>query len=206
MQSACEIRREYEGGSVGFRFNVLLLLMAILVPISSADAQMECKCHSKQPAMRRMHEIIGFSGCGDCHAKGENLMSGNRNPNRKTDLAKRMREDKSCIPCHDSNGLVKKAIYSKSKIMGIAGTLYCPKDKISLPPGTKACSKCGGPLLSINALMARSQTSPSNEVCINCHSKEEVQQIEQHAALKPHMVNQCLDCHKGHNDCGSCHH
>ena len=158
--------------------------------------------------MRRMNEIIGFSGCGDCHAKGENLMSANRKASldRKADLAKRIRTDKACIPCHDSNGLVKKEVYRNSKRMGISGTLYCPKDKVSFSPGTRACSKCGGTLLDVNALMARSRANPSNEICAKCHLTQEIQQVKQHAALKPDVVNGCLDCHRGHNDCASCHH
>ena len=190
------------------KFHLLLLLVFLSIAISPAYAQMECKCHSKQPTMRRMHEIIGFSGCGNCHAKGENLMSANRKtvPDRKADLAKRIREDKACVPCHDSNGLVKKEIYSNSRVMGISNTLYCPKDKVRFSSGTKACSRCGGPLLDINALMALSRTSPSNEICAKCHLTEEVRQIKQHTARKPDMMNRCLDCHRGHNDCGSCHH
>jgi hypothetical protein len=184
---------------------LLLMLMASTLP---SYAQMECKCHSKQPAMRRMHEIIGFSGCQNCHTKRENLMSGDRKtgPERKSDLARRIREDKTCIPCHESEGTVKKEIYSNRTMMEISGTLYCPKDKMKYSSGTKTCSKCGGPLLDINALMAQSRTNPSNEICRKCHMKEEVQQIRQHIALSPDVMNRCLDCHKGHNDCGSCHH
>ena len=95
----------------------MLLLTILGISVLPSYAQMECKCHSKQPSMKRMHEITGFSRCGDCHSKNENLMSGNRNtsPDRKADLAKRIREDKACIPCHEPDGQVKKEIYSKMR-------------------------------------------------------------------------------------------
>jgi hypothetical protein len=50
------------------------LFIAGILAISPCFAQMnsakkECKCHSKQPAMKHMHETIGFNGCGNCHSK-----------------------------------------------------------------------------------------------------------------------------------------
>lgn len=186
----------------------IVFWMALTIAISPAYAQMECICHSKQPAMRRMHETIGMTGCGNCHKKDENLMSkrNEKDSVTKTNMAKRLGEDKFCVPCHDSQGVIKKEIYSNKSTMGISGTLYCPKDKLRFSPDNKLCSKCGGTLLNIDELMARSRRSPSNEICMECHLMEEVRQIKQHTIFNNDTPGKCLDCHKGHDDCGSCHH
>lgn len=189
------------------------LLIAGILAISPCFAQMnsakkECRCHSKQPAMKRMHETIGFAGCGNCHSKNENLMSGRNqvDPNRKAVLAKRIGGDQYCIPCHDSQGKLKKAVHSGTGIPSIMGTRYCPKDKLRFSAGTQLCSKCGGSLLSINEVTQRSHQNPSNEICMECHRMEEVQQIKRHTIFNANKLKQCLDCHGGHDDCGSCHH
>jgi hypothetical protein len=192
-------------------FSTVLLMTGILA-ISPGFAQMnsakkECKCHSKQPAMKRMHETIGFNGCGNCHSKNENLMSGRNqvDPNRTAVLAKRIGEDQACIPCHDSQGMLKKEVHSGQGIPNISGTLFCPKDKLRFSAGTALCSKCGGSLLNINELTERSHRNPSNEICMECHRMEEVQQIRRHTIFNATKLKQCLDCHEGHDDCGSCH-
>jgi hypothetical protein len=189
------------------------LLLAGTLAISPCFAQMksakkECTCHSKQPAMKRMHETIGFNGCGNCHSKNENLMSGKNqvDANRKAVLAKRIREDQACIPCHDSQGKLKKADHSGTDIPSIMDTLYCPKDKLRFSAGTRLCSKCGGSLLNISELTERSRRNPSNELCMECHRMEEVQQIKRHTIFNATKLKQCLDCHQGHDDCDSCHH
>jgi nitrate/TMAO reductase-like tetraheme cytochrome c subunit len=155
-----------------------------------------------------MHETIGFDGCGKCHSKNDNLMSRKDkvDPNRKAALAKRAGEDPSCIPCHDSQGKLKKAAHSGADIPSIMGTLYCPKDKLRFSAGTQLCSKCGGSLLSISAVTERSHRNPSNEICMECHRMEEVQQIKRHTIFNANKLKQCLDCHRGHDDCDSCHH
>ena len=191
----------------GVRLNTLLLVLMILV--SNSYAQMkECRCHSRQPAMKHMHETIGFTGCGNCHSKDENLMSpgGKADPKRKERLASRIQTDKFCIPCHDSHGAVKKDILSSQEAMSITGTLFCPKDKLRFEPGMVSCSKCGGPLIDINQIMEISRKSPSNEICIRCHAIEEVRQIERHTIFNSTKLKECLDCHQGHDDCGACHH
>lgn len=186
----------------------IVFFVTLAIAIAPGYAQMECKCHSKQPAMRRMHKLIGMTGCGNCHKKDENLMSkkNEQDSTAKVDLAKRIREDKLCIPCHDSQGAIKKAIYSEKNTMGISGMLYCPKDKLTFSPDNQSCSKCGGALLNIDELMARSRRSPSNEICMECHRMEEVRQIKRHTIFNNDKLEKCLDCHKGHDDCGSCHH
>ncbi len=191
-----------------FKAYSAILLTAFIIVVSPSYAQMQCICHSKQPAMRRMHETIGMTGCGNCHKQNENLMS-KRNAKdsaTKASLAKRIREDESCVPCHDSQGAIKKEIHSSKSTMGISGTLYCPKDKLRFSPDIKSCSKCGGILLNIDEIMTKSRKSPSNEICMECHRVEEVQQIERHTIFNNEKLRKCLDCHKGHDDCGSCHH
>lgn len=196
-----------------FKVGLAVSAVTILIAGPSAFAQMnsakmECKCHSKKPAMKHMHEAIGFSGCGNCHTKNENLMSGRNavDPNRKATLSKRIREDKFCIPCHDSQGGVKKEILAGRKSLDISNTLFCPKDKLRFPSGLGSCPKCGGNLLNINAVMEKSRQNPSNEICIECHGMDEAPQIRRHAIFNATKLRQCLDCHQGHEDCASCHH
>jgi hypothetical protein len=49
------------------KINVLNLLTVSSAMIASAYAQMERKCRSKQPAMRRMQKRLRFSGCENCN-------------------------------------------------------------------------------------------------------------------------------------------
>jgi len=193
--------------SASARLNALL--MVLMISVSASYAQMkECKCHSKQPDMKHMHETIGFTGCDNCHSKNENLMSGKNkvDPQKREGLVNRIRTDKFCIPCHDSQGAVKKDILISQSAVSISGTLFCPKDKLRFAPGIVACSKCGGPLININQVMERSRENPSNEICSGCHTMEEVQKIERHTIFNGTKLRQCLDCHKGHDHCDSCHH
>ena len=182
--------------------------IVFIIAVSPSYAQMECKCHSKQPAMRRMHERIGITGCGNCHKKEENLMSkrNEKDSSADADLAKRKKEDSFCIPCHDSQGSTRKGIQAEKVAVGISGSLYCPKDKLRFPAGSRSCSRCGGALLNVDELMERSRNSPSNEICMQCHIPEEVRQIKRHTIFNNEKLKKCLDCHTGHNDCGGCHH
>jgi hypothetical protein len=184
----------------------LLWMLLMLIPTSSVCAQKECRCHSKQPAMKRMHEIIGFKNCGDCHSKNEDLMSGKSANAAKKDFSQRFKEDRFCLPCHDSDGAVKKDPSAAIQKIGISGTLFCPKDKARFPAGTKACAKCGGNLINIDESMERSRKSPSNGICMECHPMEEVGNIKRHRIFNAQKLQRCLDCHQGHDDCGSCHH
>jgi hypothetical protein len=147
-------------------------------------------------------------GCGNCHKKGENLMSrgSEKSVATKEDLLKRRREDTFCIPCHNAHGSNAKGAHSGGHSMAISGILYCPKDKLRFSPDTNACSKCGGMLLNIDEVMTRSRRNPSNEICKECHLSEEVRQIGRHAIYNQAKLRQCLDCPKGHDDCASCHH
>ncbi len=187
---------------------MILTLFAFQVATAPSNAQMQCICHSKQPAMKRMHEMTGKTGCGNCHTKDENLMSKRegKDPAAKANTERRQKEDRLCVPCHSKKeGIAKEAGLNKDA-MGISGTLYCPKDKLKLPPDSKRCPKCSGPLLNMDALMATSAQSPSNDICMNCHLSEEIQQIKRHTIFNNEKLKKCLDCHTGHSDCGNCHH
>ena len=60
----------------------------------------ECKvCHSKNPAMVRMHKSVQGRGCFDCHKVGEKLM-GKGLPKDPDTLRKRRVSDPLCIECH----------------------------------------------------------------------------------------------------------
>ena len=66
---------------------IIILALGIFISVSANASPKGCKCHSKNPAMRRMHEIIGFKNCGNCHGKNEDLMkpqaSGQKEGHRK---------------------------------------------------------------------------------------------------------------------------
>jgi len=184
-----------------------VLLMA--VSVCPAYEQKECRCHSKRSAMKRMHEAIGFANCGNCHSKSENLMSGNRNTNNdaaQTISKKRFTEDQFCIPCHDSQGAMKKNMPAGVDRMNISGTLYCAKDKLRFPAGTKSCPNCGSSLININEFMEKSRAKPSNQICMECHLPNDVQAVKRHGLFNAAKLQRCLDCHKGHDNCGGCHH
>lgn len=153
-----------------------------------------------------MHETIGFKNCGDCHSKSENLMSGKSANAGRNDFSQRFREDRFCLPCHDSSGAVKKDPPGAIQKISISGTLFCPKDKSRFPAGTRACAKCGGSLINIDESMEKSRKNPSNGICVECHPMEEVHKIERHGIFNAQKLQRCLDCREGHDDCGSCHH
>jgi hypothetical protein len=185
-------------------------LMMLIVPFValSSYAQPACICHSKNPAMKRMHEVIGFKDCDNCHTKDENLMSGNREKgtNDRERLNARFKQDRFCLPCHDSTGAVKKAGFSGSGGMTISGAFFCPKDRLTFPADTKSCPKCGGELINISEFMQRSRTNPSNEICAKCHPTAQLTVVKSHQVLKADKLSMCLSCHKGHDNCSSCHH
>ena len=57
------------------------------------------ECHSKNPAMVRMHNALQGRGCFDCHKIGEKLM-GKGQPKDHNSLMKRRVTDPLCIECH----------------------------------------------------------------------------------------------------------
>ena len=80
-------------------FATSALLLGLLTETASA---MECKvCHSKNPAMVKMHKAtqINEISCFDCHRIGEKLM-GKGQPRDKESLLKRRTTEAVCKECH----------------------------------------------------------------------------------------------------------
>ncbi len=188
---------------------IIILALGFFISVSAHASPKECKCHSKNPAMRRMHEVIGFKNCGNCHSKNDNLMKSGasyQKEDHRKKLEKRIKEDQFCIPCHNPDGTIKKESYKKSAAMRVTNTFYCPKDKLKFTEKVKACSKCGGELIDINNLMAESKKNPSNKICRKCHLDKDVLKIGAHKHIDKKDQYNCLNCHEGHDDCASCHH
>ena len=77
------------------------LLCALILTNGAAQA-FECKvCHSKNPAMVRMHKAVQATeiGCFDCHKVGEKLM-GKGQPKDRESLLKRRVAEPICVTCH----------------------------------------------------------------------------------------------------------
>jgi len=80
-------------------FAVSALLFGIFAETASA---MECNvCHSKNPAMVRMHKATQASeiSCFDCHKIGEKLMGKGQPKDRESQLKRRTAEP-ICKRCH----------------------------------------------------------------------------------------------------------
>ena len=80
----------------------LVLSCMLLLGGSRADA-FECNvCHSKNPAMVRMHKAIQAKeiGCFDCHKVGEKLLGKGRSKSLES-LLKRRSANPACVGCHD---------------------------------------------------------------------------------------------------------
>lgn len=74
----------------------LFLLVAL---VENAHA-FECnECHSKNPAMVKMHQAVKGRGCFDCHKMGEKLMGKGVPRNREAQIKRRL-TDPLCIECH----------------------------------------------------------------------------------------------------------
>lgn len=75
-------------------------LTALLVLSAQAFA-FECTvCHSKNPAMVKMHKALQGQGCFGCHKMGAKLM-GKGQPKDKESLLKRRQSEAVCLPCHN---------------------------------------------------------------------------------------------------------
>ncbi len=89
------------------RFALSGLTLACLLLLSRTGANaFQCNvCHSKNPAMVRMHKATQAkgTGCFDCHKVGEKLM-GKGAPKDRDSLLKRRVADPLCIECHGKNG------------------------------------------------------------------------------------------------------
>jgi hypothetical protein len=77
-----------------------LLLAGAVLTASGTALSYECKvCHSKNPAMVRMHKAVQGRGCFDCHKVGEKLM-GKGQPKDPESLRRRRVSDALCVECH----------------------------------------------------------------------------------------------------------
>ncbi len=75
-----------------------LLLLLSIATIANA---FECNvCHSKNPAMVKMHTALRGKGCFGCHKIGEKLM-GKGQPKDMQSLLLRRQSDELCLPCHE---------------------------------------------------------------------------------------------------------
>ena len=76
----------------------IAFLIMIMTPICSMA--FECKvCHSKNPAMVKMHKAVQGRNCFGCHKIGEKLM-GKGAPKDRESLFKRRASDPLCAECH----------------------------------------------------------------------------------------------------------
>jgi hypothetical protein len=76
-----------------------VLLFLFSMATQSAHA-FECnECHSKNPAMVRMHKAVQGRDCFACHKIGEKLM-GKGIPRDKAAQMKRRVSDPLCVECH----------------------------------------------------------------------------------------------------------
>ena len=70
--------------------------------IAGSALAFQCNvCHSKNPAMVRMHKAVQARdiGCFDCHKMGEKLM-GKSQPKDRDSLLKRRTTEPVCHGCH----------------------------------------------------------------------------------------------------------
>ena len=75
-------------------------ILYLLLAATPAVAAFECKvCHSKNPAMVKMHKALQGQGCFGCHKPGERLM-GKQKPKDPASLLQRRTVDPLCLPCH----------------------------------------------------------------------------------------------------------
>jgi formate-dependent nitrite reductase cytochrome c552 subunit len=79
-----------------------LAISGLLTIFSSRAEAFKCNvCHSKNPAMVRMHNGIREKdiGCFDCHKVGDKLMGKGR-PTSREALLQRRTTEQVCIQCH----------------------------------------------------------------------------------------------------------
>ena len=78
------------------------LLLSVIVA-ARADA-FECNvCHSKNPAMVRMHQALKGLSCFGCHKMWAKLMGKGLSKDKESLLKRRQTED-VCLPCHTKPG------------------------------------------------------------------------------------------------------
>jgi len=81
---------------------IFLAALLLLSATTHADAFQCSVCHSKNPAMVKMHKELQAKeiGCFSCHRIGEKLM-GKGQPKDRSALLKRRGEDLLCTGCHN---------------------------------------------------------------------------------------------------------
>jgi hypothetical protein len=79
-----------------------IIVLALQLLVSGSALAFQCNvCHSKNPAMVRMHKAVQAKeiGCFDCHRIGEKLM-GKSQPKDRDSLLKRRATEPVCHGCH----------------------------------------------------------------------------------------------------------
>ena len=78
----------------------LSLAAGVLLLASQSASAFQCNgCHSKNPAMVRMHKALQGRNCFDCHRIGEKLM-GKGIPKDKAAQMQRRATEQICFECH----------------------------------------------------------------------------------------------------------
>lgn len=189
--------------------------MAVFVSVVVAqgtgisEARPRCvKCHSENPKVRAMHEMVADEDCFGCHVRGEKLRRKGGIPKEKHEAFLRQRRtDGRCVRCHGEGRVRHGHIESGNGAMGLSGTSYCPKCRVKGDGDWKMCPKCGGPLLDLDLVMRRSALSADDKWCRQCHFMEgslEAVHI-QRAGGEFRADGDCLECHEGHKACSGCH-
>ena len=77
-----------------------LVPAVLLLLVAQSSYGFQCnECHSKNPAMVRMHKALQGRNCFDCHQIGEKLM-GKGIPKDKASQLQRQTTDPLCFECH----------------------------------------------------------------------------------------------------------
>ena len=77
----------------------LILTGAILFAAQTASGFQCNECHSKNPAMVRMHKALQGRNYFDCHQPGEKLMGKSVAKDKAAQLQRR-KTDPLCVECH----------------------------------------------------------------------------------------------------------
>ncbi len=80
------------------------VIFFLISAVNGSAFAFQCNvCHSKNPAMVRMHKATQAKdiGCFDCHKVGEKLM-GKSQPKDMASLLTRRATDPMCVGCHRS--------------------------------------------------------------------------------------------------------
>jgi hypothetical protein len=176
------------------------------------------ECHSKNPALVRMHEVNRGRDCFECHQQNENFIAQRNNRPNSKQLKKRQQLEEPCKSCHSTK---KPQTAKRSK--KIFGRYYCSQCEHQVPAeatncsqcqgtikkeGTKLiCSKCGQ-LINVSEIAKLSQRRPSNQICQRCHRRNKKWLALHETKFGTNRYVQtrdCLKCHQGHNQCGGCH-